>query len=73
MEELVAAAAKLKIEAMALTDIHVTTGVFDFIKACREHNIHPVLGIEFRADHKLLYVGLAKNNEGFHELNDFLT
>ncbi|NND32607.1 MAG: DNA polymerase III subunit alpha [Saprospiraceae bacterium] len=73
VEELVAQAAALGIGAMALTDIHVTTGVFDFIKACREYGIHPVIGIEFRQDHKLLYVGLARNNEGFHELNKFLT
>lgn len=73
VEELVAQAAQLGVEAMALTDIQVTTGVFDFIKACRQHKIHPVVGIEFRRDSGLLYVGLAKNNEGFHELNSFLT
>ncbi|MCB0688431.1 MAG: DNA polymerase III subunit alpha, partial [Saprospiraceae bacterium] len=73
VEELVAQAARLGVEAMALTDIHVTTGVFDFIKACREYKIHPVVGIEFRNASKLLYVGLAVNNEGFHELNSFLT
>ncbi|MCB0665222.1 MAG: DNA polymerase III subunit alpha [Saprospiraceae bacterium] len=73
VEDLVAQAAKLGVEAMALTDIHVTTGVFDFIKACRQHGIHPVVGIEFRKNEKLLYVGLAKNSEGFHELNSFLT
>jgi DNA-directed DNA polymerase III PolC len=73
VEELVARAAELGVEAMALTDIQVTTGVFDFIKACREHRIHPVVGIEFREGSKLLYVGLARNNEGFHELNQFLT
>ena len=73
VEELVAQAAQLGVESLALTDIHVTTGVFDFIKACREHKIHPVIGIEFREGVKLLYVGLAKNNEGFNELNKFLT
>ncbi len=73
VEDLVARAAQLRIEAMALTDINVTTGVFDFIKACRAHKIHPVVGIEFRRNGELLYVGLAKNNEGFHELNKFLT
>ena len=73
VEELVSQAAALGVEALALTDILVTTGVFDFIKACREHHIHPVIGIEFRQKNKLLYVGLAKNNEGFHELNTFLT
>ena len=48
VEELVEEAARIGIEAMALTDINVTTGVFDFIKACREHGIHPVVGLEYR-------------------------
>ena len=73
VETLVANAAQLGIEALALTDINVTTGVFDFIRACRHHNIHPVIGIEFRQNNQLLYIGLARNNEGFHELNTFLT
>ncbi len=73
VEDLVDQAAKLKIKAMALTDINVTTGVFDFIKTCREKNIHPVIGVEFRQNNRLLYIALAKNNEGFHEINKFLT
>lgn len=73
VEELVAQAAEMGVESMALTDINVTTGVFDFIKACRQYHIHPVVGLEFRENSKLLYVGLARNNEGFHELNHFLT
>ena len=73
VEHLVAHAAQMGVEAMALTDINVTTGVFDFIKACREHNIHAVIGIEFRRQNRLLYIGLARNNEGFHQLNSFLT
>ncbi len=73
VEELVEDAARLGVEAMALTDINVTTGIFDFIKACQTYDIHPVVGLEFRNENSLLYVGLAKNNEGFHELNKFLT
>ncbi|NND07216.1 MAG: DNA polymerase III subunit alpha [Saprospiraceae bacterium] len=73
VEELVEEAAQKGVEAMALTDINVTTGVFDFIKACRNYGIHPVVGLEYRHKQKLYYVGLAKNNEGFHELNSFLT
>ncbi len=73
VEKLVEQAAAYGVEALALTDINVTSGVFDFIRVCEIHNIHPVVGLEFRHDNKLLYVGLAKNNEGFHELNQFLT
>ena len=45
----------------------------DFIKACDEEGIHPVAGIEFREGNRYLYTGVAKNNEGFRELNEFLS
>ena len=73
VEELVKRAADHGVEALALTDINNTTGTIDFVKACREHNIKPVAGVEFRRDGRLLYIGLAADNSGFKELNDFLT
>ena len=42
VEDLVEEAAAKGVDAMALTDINVTTGIFDFIKACRKHGIHPL-------------------------------
>ena len=45
----------------------------DFVKQCKENHIKPIAGIEFRNGDELLYTGLAKNNEGFRELNEFLT
>jgi DNA polymerase-3 subunit alpha len=59
--------------ALALTDINNSTGVMDFIAACKENGIKPIAGIEFRQEDKLLYTGLAKNNDGFRELNEFLS
>ncbi len=59
--------------AMALTDINNSTGMMEFIAVCREKGIKPIAGIEFRRDDQLLYTGLAKNNEGFRELNEFLS
>ncbi len=61
-------------ETIALTDINNTTGMPDFVKECLLANIKPIGGIEFRNKNmKLLYIGLAVNNEGFKELNDFLS
>ncbi|MCC6372884.1 MAG: DNA polymerase III subunit alpha [Bacteroidia bacterium] len=68
VEELVDMAAELKIEALALTDINATTGVYDFITACKKKNIKPLIGIEFRNGNKLLFIGLAKTRAGFAEL-----
>jgi len=73
VEELVAGAAKMGFESLTLTDINNSTGVIDFVKACHVHGIKPVAGIEFRQENRLLYIGIAINNEGFRELNEFLS
>lgn len=74
VESLVEQAARLGIDRLALTDINNTTGVVDFVRACSNHGIHPVAGIEFRNQlHQLLYIGIARNNNGYRVLNDFLS
>ncbi|MEM9298123.1 MAG: DNA polymerase III subunit alpha [Bacteroidota bacterium] len=73
VEELVLEAAKQKLDYLALTDINCTTGVFDFVKACKEACIKPIVGVEFGKEEKLRYIGLAKNLDGFRELNELLT
>jgi len=73
VEELVTEAQKCNLDYLALTDINCTTGVFDFVKACREAKIKPIVGCEFKKDGKLLYIGLAKNLDGLRELNELLT
>ena len=72
-EELVAEGKRVGAEAMALTDINNTSAIFDFVKECRQAGIRPVAGIEFRTGDRLLYTGLARNREGFRELNEFLS
>jgi len=73
IEKLVETAKACGVTTLALTDINNSTGIIDFVKTCRENGIRPVAGIEFRRDEKLLYIGLARNNEGFRELNEFLS
>ncbi|WP_010425017.1 PHP domain-containing protein, partial [Anaerophaga thermohalophila] len=72
-EELAARAAEQGISVLILTDINNTTGIFEFVKACRKNNITPLAGIEFRNNNKWLYTGIAKNFKGFGELNRFLS
>ncbi|QNF31331.1 DNA polymerase III subunit alpha (plasmid) [Adhaeribacter swui] len=72
-EEVVAMAAKLGYQSVVLTDINNTSGVFPFIAACRQQQIQPVVGMEFRRDNQLLYTGVALNQAGFQELNQFLS
>ncbi|MCX6305720.1 MAG: DNA polymerase III subunit alpha [Bacteroidetes bacterium] len=73
IDNLVEEAVRNSIPAIALTDINNSSGIMDFVAACREKGIKPIAGIEFRDDDQQLYVGLAKNNEGFRELNEFLS
>jgi len=73
LKDLVQHAAVCNVTAMALTDINTVTGIYDFVKACRDVNIKPVVGVEFRHNNKLLYIGLAKNRTGIGEMNRFLT
>jgi DNA-directed DNA polymerase III PolC len=73
VETLAKEAAGMGIEAMVLTDINNSTGMVDFVKACREQGIHPIAGIEYRQGDRYLYTGIARNPEGFRELNDFLS
>ncbi|WDF58126.1 DNA polymerase III subunit alpha [Flavobacterium sp. KACC 22758] len=73
LEDLISKAAALGVRAMALTDINTVTGIYDFVKGCRAVNIKPIVGIEFRSEHQLRYIGLAKNATGLAEMNRFLT
>ena len=71
--DLVSRAAALGYAVLPLTDINTTMGAADFVVECGRKGVRPVLGVEFRNGNELLYVALAKNNEGFAELNHFLT
>lgn len=72
-EELVRAAKAKGVKMLALTDINNTSCAFQFIRACQDQRIKPILGIEFRKEHQLLYIGIARNNEGWYHLCKFLT
>jgi DNA-directed DNA polymerase III PolC len=73
VESLVEKAAGYGISAMVLTDINNSMGMMDFIRICRQQGVQPVAGIEFRDGNRLLYTGIAMNNKGFRELNEFLS
>jgi len=73
LADLVEQGAASRVKALALTDINTVTGIYDFYTACKAVDIKPLVGIEFRQDNKLLYIGLAKNREGIGEMCRFLT
>jgi len=73
LNELVQQAKECNVKGMALTDINTVTGIYDFIKECKAVDIKPLVGIEFRQDNKLLFIGLAKNKDGIGEMCRLLT
>lgn len=73
LEELVEQAVGFGVTAMALTDINTVTGIYDFMRLCKDVNIKPIVGIEFRCGTSFRYIGLAQNASGLAEMNRFLT
>ncbi|WP_255647364.1 DNA polymerase III subunit alpha [Fulvivirga sedimenti] len=73
IRELLKMAAEKGMDTLAITDINTTAACLDFVRLSEQYGIRPVLGIDFRHGARQLYVGLARNNEGFKELNDFLS
>lgn len=61
------------VSSFALTDINSTAASLNFVRLAPKYNVRPVLGIDFRNGSDQLFVGVAKNNEGFKELNDYLS
>lgn len=72
-EKLVEHAKSIGVQRLALTDINITSGIFEFVKFCLEAEIEPVVGVEFRNEDDFKYICLAKNHSGFVEINQYLT
>lgn len=60
-------------ESAVLTDINNTSAVLDFIQKAQDKGFNGLAGVEFRNGDELLYVGIARNTQGFRELNELLT
>ncbi len=61
------------VTTLALTDINNTSACLNFIRKAKDFNIKPVVGIDFRVGAQQNFIGIAKNNAGFKELNSFLS
>jgi DNA polymerase III subunit alpha len=56
-----------------LTDINNTSACLDALRKAEEINLKVVFGIDFRIKNQQQYIGIAQNNHGFFELNEFLS
>lgn len=73
IEQLVTGLAAKGHRTAVLTDINNSTGSLIFIKACRQAGINGLSGVEFRNGDDLLFIGIARNEQGFREINELLT
>ena len=72
-EELLSIAHMHGIKKIALTDINNTSACLNFIRLAPKYDIEPVVGIDFRNGADQQFVGIAKNNHGFKQLNALLS
>ena len=72
-KELLAIAATHGVNALVLTDINNTSACLDFVRLSDKYKIKPVLGVDFRNGAKQQFILIAKNNNGFQNINDYLS
>ncbi|MEO9872059.1 DNA polymerase III subunit alpha [Ekhidna sp.] len=72
-EDLLSNARECGISEMVLTDINSTAGCLNFVRLAPDYDIRPILGIDFRNGVQQKFIGIAKNNQGFQELNEYLS
>ena len=73
IEEFIEYAKGIDIETLALTDINNTSGLWDFVRLCREAGIRPIAGVECKIENQLLFTLIAQNNEGLREIHEYLS
>ena len=72
-KDLLTEAQTLGIKELALTDINTTAACLNFVRLSEQFSVRPILGIDIRRGAEQLFVAIAKNNQGFYELNEFIS
>tara|TARA_R110002050_G_scaffold253628_1_gene391826 strand:- start:1517 stop:4411 length:2895 start_codon:yes stop_codon:yes gene_type:complete len=73
IDNLLDLAIRNQVEVLALTDINTSMGIPEFVRKSNSRGIKPIAGIEFRNGDEIVFIGLALDNLGFKELNDYLS
>ncbi|MCL4115397.1 UNVERIFIED_CONTAM: hypothetical protein GTU68_027841, partial [Idotea baltica] len=71
--ELLRLAQENHVTQLVLTDINNTSAALNFVRKAPEYSVNPILGIDFRNGVDQCFVGVAKNNNGYLNLNNFLS
>lgn len=72
-EQVLQEAHDLGLQQVALTDINSTAGWSDFFRLADKYKVRPLAGIEFKVSTRTLYIGIARNEQGVHQLASLLT
>lgn len=72
-ERLLNLAKEHQVTQMAFTDINSTSASLELIRLAEKAGIAPVLGVDFRNGAQQEFVMLAKNNQGFENINSYLS
>ncbi|MFY0605944.1 MAG: DNA polymerase III subunit alpha [Cyclobacteriaceae bacterium] len=73
IERLMEWAENQRLRSLILTDINSTAGSLEFIRQAQKRHIRPIIGVDFRNGAEQQFVAIAKNNQGFHSINNFLS
>jgi len=89
VRELFEEAKRCGLKKLILTEINNTASYLEMLRLCNDkrilengltkfgkddgYNLEIAVGIEFRIEHELLYIAIAKNNKGFETLNRHLS
>ncbi|WP_458628025.1 PHP domain-containing protein [Winogradskyella sp. PC D3.3] len=72
-EQLLAIASENGVQTLALTDINSTSACLDVMRLSKKYKIKPVLGVDFRNGVQQQFILIAKNNQGFQNINSYLS
>ncbi len=61
------------LKQVVLTDINNTSACLNFVREAPNYDVKPILGIDFRNGVDACFVGIARNNKGYQELNNLLS
>jgi DNA-directed DNA polymerase III PolC len=76
------------VHKLVITEINNTASYLEMLRICNAHaatengltnfgkpayDLEIAVGVEFRRGHELLFIAIAKNNQGFEEINRFLS
>lgn len=73
IEELFDAMKYYGYDVFVVTDINNTSACLDTVRQAKQRGIKPRVGIDFRNEAQQQYVGIARNNSGFAQLNQHLS